>query len=198
MRAHELKQAGEVDEIIERDYAEAWLRRGEKLLLGCPPAHGHVVAWVGGELRLPYQPAREPVKVTTAPGRWPAPAGLPDEDWTDDPTLAYRVTAASPADVAARIADHLAFSAGAARLTWTNKRLALVYPTRFVVDAATKDFFVTDEQFPPDVVARLDAVTPGRSFPPEPALHFTFTDGSTLAQRDLLAPMKVRRALSRR
>ncbi|MEV0065883.1 hypothetical protein [Amycolatopsis sp. NPDC050768] len=198
MRAQELKQAGEVDEIIERDYAKVWLRKKERLLLGCPPAHGHVVAWVGGALHLPYTPAREPVKVTTAPGRWPTPAGLPDEDWTDDPSLAYRVEAAARTAVAVRIADHLAFSAGAARLTWTDRRLALVYPTKFVAEPDTKDFFVTAEEFPADVVARLDAVTPGRSFPPEPGIRFTFADGSTLTQRDLLAPMKVRRALSRR
>ncbi|MGW4482838.1 hypothetical protein ACWEOE_03265 [Amycolatopsis sp. NPDC004368] len=198
MRAFDVKQAGEVDEIIERDYAKVWLRRKEKLLLACPPAHGHVLAWVGGVRHLPYAPAREPVKVTTAPGRWPTPAGLPDEDWTDDPSLAYRVDAASSADLAVRIADHLAFSAGAARLTWTDRRLALVYPTKFVVSPEAKNLFVTAEEFPPDAVTRLDAVTPGRSFPPEPGMRFTFADGSVLTQRDLLASMKVRRALSRR
>ncbi|WP_326567626.1 hypothetical protein VSH64_38250 [Amycolatopsis rhabdoformis] len=198
MNTAELKQATEVDEIIERDYAKAWLQRKERLLLACPPAHGHVIAWVGGSLQLPYAPAREPIRVTTAPGRWPTPAGLPDEDWTDDPSLAYRMEATTPSDVAARIADHLASSAGTARLTWTDRRLALVYPTKFVAAPATKDFFVTVEEFPANTVTRLDAITPGRSFPPEPAIHFTFSDGSSLTQRDLLAPLKVRRALSRR
>jgi len=201
----ELKMATEIDQIIEREYQEHWLHRGETLLIGCPPVHGYVGLRLGPVFQVPYLPDhslnRDIPKVTTAPGRWPLPAALPNRDrtdWTDDPTLAFWVEASSPDQVAVRIADHLATSAGAARLTWSNKRLALVYPTKFLAVAETKEPFTTAEEFPSTVVTRLDFVLSGRSFPPRPAVCFSFTDGSVVYLRDLLASKKVTRALSRR
>lgn len=192
----EVTTATKVDGIIERELAEHWLRRGEVLRLGCPPYHAHVGLRLGGVRHAPYVPAREVPKVTGGPGRWPLPNDVvPDEDWTDDPALGYWATAAEPGQVAVRLADHFAGSTGHARLTWTNQRLAVVYPTNRL-EGGEGGPFTTAEEFDARVVVRVDAVLGGRSFPPSPAIRFGFADGSAVFLRDVLAPMKVSRALS--
>lgn len=193
----EVTTATKVDKIIERELGEHWLRRGEVLRLGCAPYHAHVGLRLGGARHVPYVPSRRLPKVTGGPPRWPLPADVvTDEDWTDDPALGYWATADDVDRVAVRLADHFAGSAGHARLTWTNRRLAVVYPTNRL-EGGTGGPFTTAEEFDAGVVARLDAVLGGRSFPPSPVIRFGFGDGSAVFLRDVLAPMKVPRALSR-
>ncbi|WP_235191132.1 hypothetical protein [Amycolatopsis rifamycinica] len=192
-----VRTATKVDEIIEREYRGHWLRPGEVLRLGCAPHHAHVGLRLGGVRHAPYVPAREVPKVTGGPPRWPLPTNaVPDEDWADDPALGYWATADDPAQVAVRLADHFAGGAGHARLTWTNQRLAVVYPTSHL-DGGTGGPFTTAEEFDARVVARLDAVPGGPSFPPSPSIRFGFADGSAVFLRDALAATKVPRALSR-
>lgn len=192
----EVTTATKVDKIIERELGGHWLRRGEVLRLGCAPYHAHVALRLGGVRHAPYVPSRQLPKVTGGPGRWPLPGDVADEDWTDDPALGYWATADDADQVAVRLADHFAGSAGHARLTWTNQRLAVVYPTNRLEGAAGGPF-TTAEEFDARVVVRLDAVLGGRSFPPAPAIRFGFGDGSAVFLRDVLAPTKVPRALSR-
>ncbi|MGW4521552.1 hypothetical protein [Amycolatopsis sp. NPDC004378] len=192
----EATTAAKVDKIIERELGSHWLRRGEVLRLGCAPYHAHVGVRLGGVRHAPYVPGRELPKVTEPPGRWPLPTDVvADEDWTDDPALGYWATAGDAGQVAVRLADHFAASVGHARLTWTNQRLAVVYPTSRLVGGSGGPF-TTAEEFDARVVVRLDAVLGGHSFPPSPSIRFGFGDGSAVFLRDALAPMKVSRALS--
>jgi hypothetical protein len=191
----ETKTATKDDEIIRRELGGYWLRPGEVLRLGCAPHYAHVGLSLGGVRHAPYVPARETPKLTSGPGRWPLPtAEVADEDWADDPALGYWATADDPGQLAVRLADHFAGGAGHARLTWTNQRLAVVYPTS-LLEGATGGPFTTAEEFDARVVARLDAVPGGPSFPPSPSIRFGFTDGSAVFLRDALASMKVSRAL---
>lgn len=193
----ETTTAAKVDEIIEREYRGHWLRPGEVLRLGCAPHHAHVGLRLGGVRHAPYMPAREVPKLTGGPGRWPLPTdAVADEDWADDPALGYWAVADHPGRLAVRLADHFAGGAGHARLTWTNQRLAVVYPTSRLEGGAGGPF-TTAEEFDPRVVVRLDAVPGGPSFPPSPSIRFGFGDGSAVFLRDALAAVKVPRALSR-
>ncbi|MEC3975678.1 hypothetical protein [Amycolatopsis sp. H20-H5] len=193
------KTATEVDEIVERELTQFWLQPGERLLLGLSQVHGHVSLRLGEVRHLPHVPARELPEVS-GPARWPVPsADLPDEDWTDDPALAYHAVAQTPDQFAVRVADHCASSLGEARLTLTDRRFALVYATkRLAKPAEGAGPFTTFEEHRADVVRGVDSMLGGRSFPPKTLLRFTFADGSALHLHDVLAPMKAARALTRR
>ncbi|WP_410601759.1 hypothetical protein [Amycolatopsis sp. lyj-90] len=196
---HTLPMAESVDEVVERELHQYWLAPGERLIIGCPPAHGYVGLLLDGELALPYAPARETPAVTGKP-RWPLPApDVLEADWTDDPTIAYWAVARSADQTAVRIADHLAGGHGEARLTLSDRRLAVVYPAKMLEgeDPAAQPFR-TFEEMPSGVVRSVSAQYVGRSFPARPVLRFVFADGSAVHQRDLLAVTKATRADSRR
>ncbi len=124
--------ATSVDEIVERELSQYWLAPGERLIIGCPPAPGYVGLLLDGKLSLPYAAARETPAVTGRP-RWPLPASdVLEGDWTDDPTIAYLAVARSADQIAVRLADHLAGGCGEARLTLSDRRLAVVYPARML------------------------------------------------------------------
>jgi hypothetical protein len=193
------KSATVVDEIVERELAAYWLQPGERLLIGLPQVHGHVCLRLGTERHLPHKPTRQLPEVS-GPARWPLPAAdVLDEDWTDDPTIAYYAVARHAGEYAAQVADHCASSLGEARLTLTDRRFALVYATKRLAQAAGETAtFITFEETGPEVVREVSAVLGGRSFPPKPVLRFGFEDGSVLYIRDVLASMKAARASSRR
>jgi hypothetical protein len=112
-----IKAETEVDKLVERELTEFWLQPGERLLLGCPPIRGHVGVRLGAERRLPHVPLGDVPRTGLGPSRWPLPAnGVHDEDWADDPTVAYWVNAQRPGQFAVRLADHFAASLGEARL----------------------------------------------------------------------------------
>ncbi|GAA4542751.1 hypothetical protein [Amycolatopsis samaneae] len=192
-----VRTATEVDKIVERELTQCWLRPGEVLRLGCPPLYGHVGLRLGAELHVPYTAARETPKVSGAPPRWPVPGAVPEEDWTDDPALGYWAVARERGQLAVLLADHFAAGAGEARLTWTNQRLAVVYPAKLLAEGGASGPFTTGEEFDTRAVTGLDALHPGRSFPPRPVLRFGFADGSAVFLRDVLAPLKVARARQR-
>ncbi|WP_037315375.1 hypothetical protein [Amycolatopsis orientalis] len=193
-----LPMAKSVDEIVERELHQFWLAPGERLILGCPPAHGYVGLLLDGKLTLPYEAARETPAVTGKP-RWPLPApDVLEADWTDDPTIAYWVVARSADQIAARLADHLAGGKGEALLTLSDRRLAVVYPARMLEGEDPAQPFRTFEEMPSGVVRSVSARYLGRSFPPRPVLQFVFADGSVVYQRDMLAVDKATRADSRR
>lgn len=188
-----------VDEVVERELHQFWLAPGERLIIGCPPAHGHTGLLLDGKLELPYQASRETPRVKGKP-RWPLPAeGVLDENWTDDPTIAYWVVAQRRDQVAAGLAEHLAGGCGEARLTWSDRRLAVVYPARLLEGEETDPArpFRTFDELPSNVVRSVAARYLGRSFPPRPVLEFVFADGSMVYQRDMLAVTKAARAHSR-
>lgn len=54
--------AKSVDEIVERELHQFWLAPGERLVVGCPPAHGYVGLLLDGKLTLPYEPSRKPLR----------------------------------------------------------------------------------------------------------------------------------------
>ncbi|MFC3449459.1 hypothetical protein [Amycolatopsis speibonae] len=187
-----------VDEIVERELHQFWLAPGERLIVGCPPAHGYVGLLLDGELTLPYAPSRETPAVT-GKTRWPLPA--PDVlqgDWTDDPTIAYWAVARSADQTAVRLADHLAGGHGEARLTLSDRRLAVVYPAKLLDGEDPARPFRTFDEMPSGVVRSVTAQYLGRSFPARPVLQFVFADGSIVYQRDLLAVTRADRAHSRR
>lgn len=193
-----LPMAKSVDEIVERELHQFWLGPGERLIIGCPPAHGYVGLLLDGELTLPYEPSRETPAVT-GKTRWPLPASeVLEADWTDDPTIAYWAVARTADQTAARLADHLAGGKGEARLTLSDRRLAVVYPAKMLEGEDPAQPFRTFEEMPSGVVRSVSALYLGRSFPPRPVLQFVFTDGSVVCQRDMLAVTKADRARSRR
>ncbi|MEV6910290.1 hypothetical protein [Amycolatopsis sp. NPDC051071] len=186
-----------VDEIVERELHQFWLAPGERLIIGCPPAYGHVGLLLDGKLSLPYSPTRKTPAVTGKP-RWPLPApDVLEGDWTDDPTIACWVVARTTDQTAARLADHLAGGHGEARLTLSDRRLAVVYPARMLEGEDPAQPFRTCEEMPSSVVRSVSALYPGRSFPARPVLQFSFADGSVVCQRDMLAVKKAARASSR-
>ncbi|RSM83348.1 hypothetical protein DL991_02690 [Amycolatopsis sp. WAC 01375] len=192
------KAAKSVDEIVERELHQFWLAPGERLIIGCPPAHGYVGLLLDGKLTLPYSPSRETPAVTGKP-RWPLPASdVLEADWTDDPTIAYWVVAQTAEQTAARLADHLAGGHGEARLTLSDRRLAVVYPARMLEGEDPAQPFRTFDELPSGVVRSVSAQFLGRSFPPRPVLRFAFADGSVVFQRDQLAVDKAARADTRR
>ncbi|AGM02821.1 hypothetical protein [Amycolatopsis keratiniphila] len=193
-----LPMAKSVDEIVEKELHQFWLAPGERLIIGCPPAHGYVGLVLDGELTLPYSAARETPAVT-GKTRWPLPASdVLEGDWTDDPTIAYWVVARTADQTAVRLADHLAGGKGEARLTLSDRRLAVVYPARLLEGEDPAQPFRTFEEMPSGVVRSVSALYLGRSFPPRPVLQFVFADGSMICQRDMLAVTKADRARSRR
>ncbi|KFZ83279.1 hypothetical protein ED92_05085 [Amycolatopsis sp. MJM2582] len=193
-----LPMAKSVDEIVERELHRFWLAPGERLIIGCPPAHGYVGLVLDGELTLPYSASRETPAVT-GKTRWPLPASdVLQGDWTDDPTIAYWVVARTADQTAVRLADHLAGGKGEARLTLSDRRLAVVYPARLLEGEDPAQPFRTFEEMPSGVVRSVSALYLGRSFPPRPVLQFVFADGSVVYQRDMLAVTKADRARSRR
>ncbi len=194
------RQAAQNDEIVETELAQYWLAKGERLLLGCPPVRAHVGALVGGHRRAPHVPGRRLPEVRGEKPRWPLPVEeLPPEDWTDDPTLGHWVRADHDGQVAVRFADHLAVSHGEARVVVTDRRIAVVYPTKLLAEdpAAGSPGFSTFEEMDAGHLAALDAPFLGRSVPPRPVIALRFTDGSELYSRDVHAVMKVRRARER-
>ncbi|EME60060.1 hypothetical protein [Amycolatopsis decaplanina] len=193
-----LPMAKSVDEIVERELHQFWLAPGERLIIGCPPAHGYVGLLLDGKLTLPYAPSRE-TPAATGKTRWPLPASdVLEADWTDDPTIAYWVVARAADQTAARLADHLAGGKGEARLTLSDRRLAVVYPARMLEGEDPAQPFRTFEEMPSGVVRSVSALYLGRSFPARPVLQFVFADGSVVYQRDMLAVTKADRARSRR
>lgn len=192
-----LPMARSVDEIVERELHQFWLAPGERLIIGCPPAHGYVGFLLDGKLTLPFSPTRETPAVTGKP-RWPLPAeDVLEADWTDDPTIAYWVVARTADQTAARLADHLAGGHGEARLTLSDRRLAVVYPARMLEGEDPAQPFRTFDEMPSGVVRSVSALYLGRSFPARPVLQFAFADGSVIYQRDMLAVTKADRAHSR-
>ncbi|MBB5854356.1 hypothetical protein ACFQ05_13680 [Amycolatopsis umgeniensis] len=187
-----------VDEIVERELHQFWLAPGERLIIGCPPAHGYVGLLLDGKLTLPYEAARETPAVT-GKSRWPLPApDVLEGDWTDDPTIAYWAVARTADQTAARIADHLAGGRGEARLTLSDRRLAVVYPAKMLEGEDPAQPFRTFDEMPSGIVRSVSAQYLGRSFPARPVLRFVFADGSMVFQRDMLAVTKAARAESRR
>ncbi|WP_024876593.1 hypothetical protein [Saccharomonospora piscinae] len=194
------RAATQVDELVETELARLWLRRGERLLLACPPIRAHVGARIGGRRLVPHRPARELPSARATPPRWPLPvAELPAEDWTDDPTLGHWAEADHEDRDAVRLADHLAASHGEARVVVTDRRVAVVCPAEHLAgsDVPPDGGFGTVEQLSPQRLTSLDAPFLGRSVPPRRVIAFGFADGSTLFACDVHAAMKVRRAQDR-
>lgn len=194
------RQAAQNDEIVETELARYWLAEGERLILGCPPIRAHVGAFVGGRRRAPHVPSRQLPEVRLERPRWPLPVeNLPPEDWTDDPTLGHWVRADHEGQIAVRLADHLAVSHGEARVVVTDRRIAVVYPTKHLAGDPAPDsgVFATFEEMDVGHLEALDAPFLGRSVPPRPVIAFRFADGSELYSRDVHAVMKVRRARER-
>ncbi|MCP2165788.1 hypothetical protein [Goodfellowiella coeruleoviolacea] len=193
------------DAIIETELAKYWLQPGERLLLGTMPLNGYVGARIDSELHIPYQSATELPAHALGRCRWPLPSEALretprlDEDWVEDPTLAYWVDAPHPNTDAVRMADHFAHTRGTARLVLSDQRTAVIYPARLF---DPKDFqpaepMRTFYELPPSRVAGLSAPFVGRSIPPRRVIRLDFTDGSTIMLRDPHSGGRVDRALRR-
>jgi hypothetical protein len=186
------------DEIVERELPKHWIRPGERLLFGCAPIRGYVAARIGTDFRLPYEPLGTVPELDLGRCRWPLPADVEPDHWTDDPTVAFVVEAAHPEQQAVRLGDHLAHSRGEARLVLTSDRVAVIYTTRlFHIPAPGEPLFQTFAEQPSASVLGYSAPYAGRSVPPVQIIRVDFTDGSTLMLRDPLAGRRVGRARSR-
>jgi hypothetical protein len=182
-----------LNDVVERELTELWLRPGERLVLTTAPIMGHVGVQLPGERLVPYTPSRPMPAVNNGPARWPLPnETFLNEDWPDDPTLCYWVHARGLQQQAVRYADYFAATFGTARLTLTDQRLAIVTPTKFLVDPPEPARpLTTFEETGTHVVRGFSAAVSGPSVPPRPLLRVDFTDGSTLFTKDLLASVKV-------
>lgn len=188
------------DELVERELPRHWLRPGERLLFGCAPIHGYVRARIGSETRLPHQPiGGQGPALDLGPLRWPLPAeGVGDEDWADDPTVAFFVLAQHPSQQAVALGDHLAHSRGEARWAVTTQRVALIDAARlFGNPARGEPPFMTSGELTSGPHPGWSAPFVGRSIPPVQVVRLDLADGSTLLVRDPLADLRVRRAASR-
>jgi hypothetical protein len=192
----------DVDEIVESELSQFWLGQDERLYLGCPPIPGLVAGRVGAEVEVPYQPHGDIPELAHGPAKGPQPAIFTvanphiDEDWADDPTLRYWVTAQHHGQYAARFADHFARSRGTARLVLSNMRAAVVYPTKLFT-GKPESVFTTFCELSPTRIRALSAHYVTRSIPSPQVLRLDFTDGSTLMLRDQLAGRRVARAHQR-
>lgn len=194
------RAAAQIDEVVETELTRFWLDRDERLLLACPPIRAHVGAFIGGRRLVPYVPTRELPSRCDRPHRWPLPVeDLPVEDWVDDPTLGHWVHADHDGQDAVLCADHLAASQGMARVVVTDRRIAVLCPTKYLTDEPVTDenVFTTLEEMEPHRLAGLDTPFLGRSVPPRRVIEFTFADGSRLYSYDIHATLKVRRAMER-
>ncbi|WP_298182184.1 hypothetical protein [Saccharomonospora sp.] len=194
------RAAAQIDEVVETELTRFWLAHGERLLLACPPVRAHVGACIGGRRLVPYIPRKELPSMREQPRRWPLPMeDLPVEDWVDDPTIGHWVHAEHDEQDAVRCADHLAASQGAARVVVTDRRVAVLCPTKHLTDEPVADdnVFTTLEEMEPHRLVGLDTPFLGRSVPPRRIIAFTFADGSELYSYDIHATLKVRRAMER-
>ncbi|HKS48149.1 MAG TPA: hypothetical protein VJT49_24175 [Amycolatopsis sp.] len=187
------------DEIVERELPRHWVRPGERLLFGCAPIRGYVRARIGSETRLPHEPIGKVPALDSGPCRWPLPAdGVGDEDWADDPTVAFFVLAQHASQHAVAFGDHFAHSRGEARLALTNRRAAVIYTTKlFHPPGPGEPLFMTFSELDIGRVRGYSAPYVGRSIPPEQVIRVDFADGSSLLLRDPLANLRVVRATTR-
>ena len=95
-----------------------------------------------------------------------------------------------PDQLAVRFADHLANTYGEARLAVSDRRFALVCPSKFLGDTNTllTTFCEVDAR-----QVRLSAPFAGRSAPPPRVVRVDFGDGSVLLLRAPLAAELVAR-----
>ncbi|CAL9407007.1 hypothetical protein SUDANB95_01572 [Actinosynnema sp. ALI-1.44] len=188
------------DEVVERELGQFWLDPGERLLLGLPPIEAHVVARIGADAVVPFRAVGTVPLLELGKEHWPLPtehvAANPDVDWVDDPSVGYFVLARQSSDAAVRLADHFAHSRGQARLAVSDRRVAVVYPTK-LLSRDPQTVFTTHAEIPASQVARLDSVFVGNSLGVPPVVRLSFVDGSVLHLRDAFAGGKVRRALER-
>ncbi|MFI9818604.1 hypothetical protein [Saccharothrix variisporea] len=191
---------GADDEVVERELNQFWLAPGERLVLGLPPVEAHVAARIGAEVRVPFRAVGEVPELDLGKEHWPLPTehvtAQPDVDWVDDRTVGYFVVARQPSDAAVRLADHFAHSRGRARLAASDRRVAVVYPTK-LLSKEPGSVFTTFAEVPAGQVAGLDAVFVGNSLGVPPVVRLSFVDGSVLHVRDPQAWQKVQRARSR-
>ncbi|MEV0678534.1 hypothetical protein AB0I60_18650 [Actinosynnema sp. NPDC050436] len=188
------------DQVVEGELNQFWLTPGERLLLALPPVEAHVAARVGAEVRVPHRPVGEVPELDLGKEHWPLPtehvAADPDVDWVDDRTVGYFASARQPSDDAIRLADHFAHSRGQARLAVSDRRVAVVYPTKLLrKDPPT--VFTTHADLPATRLGRLDAVFLGQSLGVPPVVRLSFVDGSVLHVRDSLSARRVQRAHER-
>ncbi|RKT54763.1 hypothetical protein [Saccharothrix australiensis] len=188
------------DGVVEDELARFWLAPGERLLLGLPPVEAHVAARVGPAVRVPHRPVGEVPDLDLGKEHWPLPTehvtAEPDADWADDRTVGYFAVAARETDDAIRLADHFAHSRGQARLAVSDRRVAVVYPTKlFRKDPSS--VFTTHAELPANRLVGVDAVFVGQSPDVPPVVRLSFADGSVLHLRAALAARKVERARER-
>ncbi|SFJ91860.1 hypothetical protein [Amycolatopsis sacchari] len=189
------KQLRKNDELVTGELTRHWLRKGERLGFGTPPLREYVRSNIGGQVRLPHQPVH-PVPAfdleKLGKPRWPLPSPeVLEEDWTDDPTVGHFVYAHHPDQLAVHFADHFANSHGEARLVVSDRRVAVVYPSKFL--GTTGELFTTFCETDPRQV-RLSAPFAGRSAPPPRVVRVDFADGSALLLRAPFAGELVARA----
>ncbi|MEJ2858321.1 MULTISPECIES: hypothetical protein [unclassified Saccharothrix] len=188
------------DEVVERELTQFWLAPGERLLLGLPPVEAWVAARVGAEVHVPFRAVGERPELDLGKEHWPLPTehvtAQPDVDWVDDRTVGYFVLARQLSDTAVRLADHFAHSRGQARLAASDRRVAVVYPTK-LLSHDPPSVFTTFAEVPAGQVAGLDAVFVGNTLGEPPVVRLSFVDGSVLHVRDPYAGQKVQRALAR-
>ncbi|MBC6456666.1 hypothetical protein [Actinomadura sp. HBU206391] len=186
------------DKTLEKELTRHWLRPGERLLFGCAPIHGYVLAQIAAETRHPHEPLRQMPTLKPAPCLWPLPAKSVLDHWTDDPTVGFFVQAQHQDQHAVHFGDHLAHSKGEARLVLSSQRISIVYPTNLLhAPAPGAPRFTTFCELPVGQVRGLSAPFAGRSVPPVQVIGVDFVDGSTLHLRDPLAGLLVHRAQSR-
>lgn len=188
------KQLRRNDEVVTEELTRHWLRRGERLGFGTPPLREYVRSNIGRQVRLPHEPLHQvPTFDLEKLGkpRWPLPSTeVLEEDWTDDPTVGHFAYAQHPDQLAVHFADHFANSYGEARLAVSDRRVAVVYPSKFL--GTTGGLFTTCCEVDTRQV-RLSAPFAGRSAPPPRVVRVGFGDGSVLLLRAPLAAELVAR-----
>lgn len=190
------KQLKTNDQIVTEELTQHWLHGGERLVFGTPPLRAYVRANVGGKTRLPHKPLHDvPTFDLEKLGkpRWPLPSPeVLEDDWNDDPSVVHFAWAQHPDQLAVHFADHFANSWGEARLAVSDRRVAVVYPSKFL--GGTGSLFTTFCETDPRQV-RISAPFVGRSAPLPRVVRLDFADGSALLLRAPLAGQLVGRSV---
>ncbi|WP_243793971.1 hypothetical protein [Saccharopolyspora gloriosae] len=116
----------------ETRLGEKWLGVNESLVWVLLPERGYVGSVVAGKLSVPHEPTSAVRPWAGQFPKWPSPSTQVtsgqylNDEWADDPSIMWWVTADTVEHDAARFADHLAPARGHALLALGTTRLAVV------------------------------------------------------------------------
>ncbi|PPK68281.1 hypothetical protein V5P93_004616 [Actinokineospora auranticolor] len=123
--------------LYEETVASQWCAPGERLLVLLGPREGNIASRIGGQPRFPHPPADDVPELVPIKDDWPELSDfavrLPDDEWVDEPSLAWFAEAPTAGHDAVVAAGYLAAGNGQVGLAITDRRVAVLFPERLLV-----------------------------------------------------------------